>query len=111
MCRLGTISALAKYGGDKFADAFARIECHYFSHGGFFASDEQLIEHVGRIRHIPCVIVQGRYDCVCPAVSAWELSRAWPEARLIINQHSGHSCFEPENQQQLVLATERFKAN
>ena len=100
---------LDRYGADAFSDAFARIECHYFSHGGFFASDEQLIDNVGRIRHIPCGIVQGRYDCVCPAVSAWELARAWPEAELIINQKSGHSCFEPENQKELVLATERFK--
>ena len=67
-----------------YAAAFARIECHYFVNKGFLRSDNQLIEDVGRIRHIPAVIVQGRYDIVCPMRSAWDLHKAWPEADLRI---------------------------
>ena len=64
------------------SEAFSRIECHYFVNGGFLATPNQLIENVDRIRHIPAVIVQGRYDIVCPMRSAWDLHRAWPEAEL-----------------------------
>ena len=66
--------------------ALARIECHYFHHGTFFTSDNFLIENVGRIRHLPGVIVHGRYDLVCPMSNAWDLHHAWPEAAL---RHSG----------------------
>ena len=62
-----------KYAGGEFALKFARIECHYFSNGGFFEPEDQLLKNVDKIRHIPTVIVQGRYDIVCPAKSAWEL--------------------------------------
>ena len=61
-------SYIEKAGGDKFADAFARIECHYFVRGGFFECDDQLLRDVPAIRHIPCTIVHGRYDVVCPLV-------------------------------------------
>lgn len=97
-----------KMGGDVFALAFARIECHYFVNKGFFDRENQLIEDVGRIRHIPAVIVQGRYDVVCPAESAWELSRAWPEADLHIVPDAGHSAMEGGILDQLVRATDRF---
>ncbi len=63
---------------------------------------------MGRIRHIPAVIVQGRYDVVCPMKSAWDLHRAWPEATLRISQDAGHSAFEPTNLHELVGATDRF---
>jgi len=96
-------------GRDDFALAFARIECHYFVNGGFFESDSQLLDRVDRIRHIPGVIVQGRYDCVCPIETAWALHRAWPEAQLYIAQTSGHSAFEPEITHHLVGATDRFR--
>nr|WP_199047269.1 prolyl aminopeptidase [Dyella sp. ASV24] len=96
-------------GEDEFALAFARIECHYFVHGGFFEHDDQLLRNVGRIRHIPAVIVQGRYDVVCPMRSAWDLHRAWPEADLHIVQDAGHSAFEPGNISELVKATDRFR--
>ncbi|AIF47336.1 prolyl aminopeptidase [Dyella japonica] len=96
-------------GEDEFALAFARIECHYFVHGGFFEHDDQLLRNVGRIRHIPTVIVQGRYDVVCPMRSAWDLHRAWPEADLRIVQDAGHSAFEPGNISELVKATDRFR--
>jgi len=96
-------------GEDEFALAFARIECHYFVHGGFFEHDDQLLRNVGRIRNIPAVIVQGRYDVVCPMRSAWDLHRAWPEADLRIVQDAGHSAFEPGNISELVKATDRFR--
>jgi proline iminopeptidase len=91
-----------------YAGAFARIECHYFVNRGFFRSDNQLIEDVGKIRHIPAVIVQGRYDVVCPARSAWDLHKAWPEADLRIVPDAGHSAFEPGITSELVAATDRF---
>ncbi|WP_049622028.1 prolyl aminopeptidase [Frateuria defendens] len=96
-------------GEDEFALAFARIECHYFVHGGFFEHDDQLLRNVARIRRIPAVIVQGRYDVVCPMRSAWDLHRAWPEADLRIVQDAGHSAFEPGNLHELVEATDRFR--
>ncbi|GAA0263600.1 prolyl aminopeptidase [Rhodanobacter caeni] len=101
-------SHIQSSGEDDFALAFARIECHYFVHGGFFEHDDQLLRNVDRIRHIPAVIVQGRYDVVCPLQSAWDLHRAWPEADLRIVQDAGHSAFEPGNLHELIEATDRF---
>ncbi len=101
-------SYVAKFNQSAYATAFARIECHYFVNGGFLRSDDQLIEEVGRIRHIPAVIVQGRYDVVCPMKSAWDLHRAWPEAALRISIDAGHSAFEPSNLHELIRATDRF---
>jgi proline iminopeptidase len=99
---------VAKFQEDAYAGAFARIECHYFVNRGFMRTDNQLIEDVGRIREIPAVIVQGRYDVICPMKSAWDLHRAWPEADLKIVADAGHSAFERGNLHELVLATERF---
>jgi proline iminopeptidase len=99
---------MTKFGSDHFAAAFARIECHYFMHRGFFASDNYLLEYIDRIRHIPSVIVQGRYDIVCPMISAWELHKAWPEAEFIVVPNAGHAITEPGIQQALVNATDRF---
>jgi proline iminopeptidase len=93
---------------DEFALAFARIECHYFINGGFFEHDDLLLRNVDRIRKIPTVIVQGRYDVVCPLRSAWDLHRAWPEADLHIVQDAGHSAFEPGITHELLEATDRF---
>jgi proline iminopeptidase len=93
----------------EFALAFARIECHYFVNNAFFPTDNYLIENVGKIRHIPATIVQGRYDVVCPARSAWELHRAWPEAELKIVPDAGHSATEPGIVSALVEATDKFK--
>ena len=101
-------SHIAGSGEDEFALAFARIECHYFVNAGFFREDGQLLADVGRIRHIPAVIVQGRYDVVCPARSAWDLHRAWPEAELQLVPDAGHSAFEPGNLHALIEATDRF---
>ncbi len=100
---------IEKAAGDRFADAFARIECHYFVHGGFFECDDQLLRDVPRIQHIPCTIVHGRYDVVCPIRSAWDLKRVWPEAKLVISPNSGHSAFEHENSRALVDATDAYR--
>jgi proline iminopeptidase len=97
-----------KFQEDEYAAAFARIECHYFVNGGFMRTDNQLIEKVGSIRKIPAVIVQGRYDVICPIRSAWDLHKAWPEADLRIVPDAGHSAFERGNLHELISATDRF---
>ncbi len=91
-----------------FALAFARIENHFFVNGGFFEAEDQLLRDAYRIVDIPGVIVQGRYDVVCPAQSAWELHQVWPKAEFTITPTSGHSAFEAENVDALVRATDRF---
>jgi proline iminopeptidase len=97
-------------GEDEFALAFARIECHYFVNRGFFEVEDQLLRDVDKIRHIPAVIAQGRYDVVCPMMSAWDLHRAWPEARLEIVPDAGHSAYEPGIVDVLIEATDRFRS-
>jgi proline iminopeptidase len=99
---------IEKFADPEFALAFARIECHYFMNNAFFSSDNYLIENVDRIRPIPTVIVQGRYDVVCPLTSAWDLHRAWPEAQLNIIPDAGHSISEPGIIDALVRATDQF---
>ncbi|MEM7437138.1 MAG: prolyl aminopeptidase [Myxococcota bacterium] len=103
-------SLIARTGEDRFAEAFARIECHYFRNDGFFDDDEQLLKNIGKIQHLPAVIVQGRYDVVCPAESAYELHRAWPSSRLHIVPTAGHSALEPGITERLVEATQAFAA-
>ena len=100
---------IAHTGEDDFAVAFARIECHYFVNGGFFEVDGQILGDVDKIRHIPGVIVQGRYDVVCPMRSAWDLHRAWPEAELKVIGNAGHSANEVGNTHELVVATDKFR--
>ena len=97
----------AEFGKNDVALALARIECHYFVNRGFM-EENQLIDNVHKIRHIPAVIVQGRYDVLCPVISAWELFKAWPEADFRIVPDAGHSAFEAGNVHQLVMATESF---
>ncbi|HEY9842159.1 MAG TPA: prolyl aminopeptidase, partial [Candidatus Obscuribacterales bacterium] len=94
---------------DLFALAFARIECHYFSHHSFFASDNWLLENVAKIQSIPCRIVHGRYDVVCPVQNAWELHRLWPGSQLTIVPDAGHSAMEPGILHALIEATEEMK--
>jgi len=101
---------VAKFEEDAFAEAFARIECHYFVNGGFLRTPSQLLDDVDKIRHIPGVIVQGRYDVVCPMKSAWDLHLAWPEADLRIVGDAGHSAFERGILSELVAATDRYAA-
>jgi len=96
-----------EFGEAAHALAMARIECHYFMNGGFM-SPGQLIDEIDKIQDVPAVIVQGRYDVVCPMISAWELHAAWPESRLVIVPNAGHSAFEPGNASALVAATDHF---
>ncbi len=97
-------------GNDEFAEAFARIECHYFTHGIWMRNDNQILEDVHKIRHLPCEIIHGRYDVVCPVENAWDLKKAWPEANLHIVPDAGHSAREGGILAKLVEATERFKS-
>lgn len=103
-------SLVNAFAGEKFALALARIECHYFVNCGFFESDTQLLNGVDAIRSIPAIIVQGRYDIICPMEAAWHLHNKWPEARLIIVPDAGHSGFEPGIRHHLVNATDEFSA-
>jgi proline iminopeptidase len=108
-CLHANAALIARTSGDEFALAFARIECHYFVNNSFLKTDTQLLDEIGKIRHIPTVIVQGRYDVVCPMESAWALHRAFPEADLRITPDGGHSAFEPGNIHELISATDRFR--
>ena len=98
---------IATFGSTQTALSLSRIEAHYFVNH-IFLPDNSLLNNVGRIRSIPAVIVQGRYDAVCPIVSADDLSRAWPEARYVIVPDAGHSAFEPGITRELVTACNRF---
>ena len=98
---------IEKVSDDHFAIAFARIENHFFIHGGWM-EDGQLIHDAGKLAGIPGVIVQGRYDVVCPAVSAWNLHKNWPDSKLIIVEDSGHSIAEPGTLHNLIEATDHF---
>ena len=99
---------IARMGGDDFSLAFARIEAHYFMHDAWLGDGRGLLENVGKIRHLPGVIVHGRYDVVCPAKNAWDLHQAWPESQLIIVPDAGHSASEPGIVHELVGATDRL---
>lgn len=99
---------LAAFGEDRLALGLARIEAHFFTHH-LFSGERDLICHIDRIRHLPGIIVQGRYDMVCPIRSADELARAWPEAEYVIVADAGHSAMEPGIRDQLVRATDRMK--
>lgn len=101
-------SRVDEFQNPEFALAFAMIENHYFVNKGFFEDENQLLKNLDAIRHIPAVIVQGRYDIVCPMESAWELASKWPEAEFIVTPNSGHSAFEKENIAALVDATDKF---
>lgn len=108
-CLLPNEQLISRSAADDFALAFARIECHYFVHGGWLDDGRELLANVDRIRHIPTVIIQGRYDVVCPAKSAWDLHRAWPESSLRIVPDAGHSAGEPGIVHALVNATDAFR--
>lgn len=100
---------LARMAEDDFADAFARIECHYFKHSGWVEGARALLANAHRLKGIPAVIVQGRYDVVCPMDSAWALHRAWPEAELKIVEDAGHAAHEPGILHELIRATDAFR--
>jgi len=99
---------VADFASDRVALGLARIEAHYFVNR-LFLPEDHLLANIGRVRHIPAVIVQGRYDAVCPPVTADDLHRAWPEADYQLVADAGHSAFEPGIRSRLVAAMERFK--
>jgi proline iminopeptidase len=96
------------FSDDVVALGLARMEAHYFKHD-IFLSENALLENAHRLRGLPGVIVQGRYDLVCPPVSAYELAQAWPDADYQIIGDAGHSAWEPGISAALVAACERFK--
>ncbi|MFZ6658733.1 prolyl aminopeptidase [Undibacterium sp. TJN19] len=102
--------AIADFESDAVCIGLGRLEAHYMINGAFMRED-QLVQEIGRIRHLPAVIVQGRYDVVCPPVTAQRLHQAWPEAALHMIADAGHAGSEPGIAQALVRATEQFKLN
>ena len=101
-------AVVANFGSDRVALGLARIEAHYFVNN-IFLPENFLMDHISRIRHIPTTIVQGRYDVVCPIVSADDLVRVFPEADYHIVNDAGHSAFEPGTRQRLIEAMESLK--
>jgi proline iminopeptidase len=101
-------AAIEDFSSDAVSLGVGRLEAHYFLNDGFMAPD-QLLQNVARIAHLPAIIVQGRYDVVCPPVSAWRLQQAWPQARMEMIDDAGHAAFEPGTAHALVAATERFR--
>lgn len=98
---------VSHFEGAHVALSMARIECHYFVNNSFI-EENQIINHVDRIRHIPAILVHGRYDIVCPLENAWQLKTAWPESELKIIDCAGHSALEPGITDALVSATEKM---
>lgn len=101
--------AVDDFGDPHLALAFARIECHYFINNAFFDSDDYLLKQVDKFKHLPLWIVQGRYDVVCPAKSAWELHKACPKSKLKIVADAGHSMSEQGIQEELIKIMEDLK--
>ena len=97
-----------EFSDSGFALALALIENHYFMNEGFLDDENQLLNNIDNIRSIPTIIVQGRYDMVCPPETAYELSQCWPEASLVIAPFSGHTAFEKEITHELIVATNKF---
>ena len=105
----GPSSRPARFEEDDFADAFARIECHYFVNRGFFPEDGWLIAQARKkLQGIPGIIVHGRYDVVTPLSTAWALTKAWPDAELHIVSDAGHSSLDSGIIDQLIRATRTF---
>tara|TARA_B100001029_G_C15062781_1_gene460107 strand:+ start:1854 stop:2801 length:948 start_codon:yes stop_codon:yes gene_type:complete len=99
---------LHQFEDDKVAEAFARIECHYFINNGFFEYENWILDNTKKIEHIPTVIIQGRYDIVCPMISAWDLHKNLPKANFEIIQDAGHSMTEKGILQKLIEYTNKF---
>jgi len=91
-----------------YARAFARLENHYFVNGGFLTEEQQILNRMDRIADIPGVIVQGRYDMICPPLSAYKLSQAWPKGRLVMIGKAGHALSEPGISRELVHTMDMF---
>ena len=103
-------AAVDEFSSDAVSLGVGRLEAHYFLNGGFLAPG-QLLRDVARIAHLPAVIIQGRYDVVCPPVSAYRLHQAWPQARLQMIDDAGHAAFEPGTARALVAAAEQFRTS
>lgn len=101
-------SGLSGESPGEYARAFARIENHYFVNGGFLEFDGQILANMGRISHIPGVIVQGRYDMICPPVSAWKINELWPASELRMVRNAGHAQSEPGISAELVRVTDQI---
>ena len=101
-------SAVEAFEKPEISLSLSRLEAHYMVHGGFMQED-QLIQNIASIRHLPGVIVQGRYDVICPPQTAVRLHQAWPESLLKIIPDAGHAALEPGTASALVAATEQFK--
>ena len=101
---------LKLFSTDSCAIAFARIECHYFANRGFLEHDNQLLANIGRLRHIPAVVVHGRYDMVTPFKNAYDLCQAWPQAKLHVVADAGHAMTERGTVAELIAATRRLAA-
>ena len=112
-CLVPNPELIARTAGDDFALAFARIEAHFFVNNGWFTNGRELLapQNVEKLRKIPAVIVQGRYDVVCPTKSAWDLHRAWPEADFRLVPDAGHAASEPGIVHELISATDRFRTS
>ena len=112
-CRVATLrpdeGLVAHCEDSSFTLAFARIECHYFVHAGFFDPPTQLLDGMGALAGVPAVLVHGRYDVICPPRNAWRLHRAWPGSELRFVEDAGHSANEPGITAALVMATDRFR--
>lgn len=96
------------FSGDTVALGLARMEAHYFSHD-IFLPENSLLDNIHKLHNIPATIVQGRYDAVCPIISADDLHHAWPQAEYIIIDDAGHSVWEPGIQKTLIRITEKYK--
>ena len=101
------LKKIEKFSNAHFALSIARIECHYFTNHCFF-TENQLLKNMHKIAHIPSIIVQGRYDMICPTKQAWNLHKAWPGSELILIRDAGHSSSEPGIMDALIRATQTF---
>ena len=99
---------ILQFAADEQAEALARLECHYFINNGFFPTDNWILENISPIQDIPGTLVQGRYDTICPMMSAWQLNLAWPASTLEIIQDAGHSISEIGISKALIKATDEF---
>ena len=97
----------SEFAADEFAIAHAKIECHYFTQNCFLEPG-QLLKNIEKIKHIPAIIVNGRYDMICPPKYAWKLHRAWPKSKLVIAPAAGHSGRDRNNQLSLIEALDSF---
>jgi proline iminopeptidase len=100
--------SVEEMGEDSFADAFARIECHYFRNNCFFESPNYLLDNISKITHLPCHIVHGRYDLVCAPEIGWKLHKAWRGSTLEFIPDAGHSSEEPGTALALTAAMDSF---